>query len=100
MKENSSKKCSSNNEWKRARRISKKEAAEIVVKKISKVLAISAVIALAAKAGYEYGYNSDFAQHFWDNTKANLEEQRKEREALKPKILNGISIQDDDGERE
>lgn len=99
MENNINKKQTTNSsEWKDVTEIRRAKAKKVVVRKISKVLALITLLGLIAKgaeAAYDYGYNSDFAQHFWDNTKTRLEEMRKEREALKPKILENTTIDEE-----
>lgn len=91
-------KSNNSSEWKNVEEIKREKAKKVVIRKISKVLALTALIGLIAKGAecaYEYGYNSEFAKHFWDGTKQRLEEMRKEREELKPKILDNVAIDEE-----
>lgn len=58
---------------------------------------IALLIATAGFLAYNAGYNSDYAKHFWDDTKKTIEEKRSE-EFIKDSTLNIDEVTEEYGE--
>ena len=63
---------------------------------VKKAILVLALAGLGITA-YNIGYNLDFTQHFWDDTKAKLEERQKEMDAY-DKIAESANQENTAGE--